>query len=569
MVALLVGGCGGDVGGDDDETPEAEVQRRIAGVETSRQGSTDFVTIDDDSWHVVQSGDRIRTDTSGEGWVRIRDCMLIYIFQDSGLVKATCPKSSYTGGNVVCSLSGTSVFNNQCSDQIVIQTDSAELVLQGTWFSVTYQPERQLTLVLVLDGAVASRPVVNTETFLLAEAADVGSGYFWFTTPGIQADAVAGLSARAPHPLEQLEPLIEELGIERWIDRLRERAGADRVPFPDFGSGPTPTSDVPTATAPPDETVFRRFVAEPDTVFSYRDPRCTMLSWEVDNPAAVFLGADAVEPGGSREVCPDETTTYTLRVERHDGESESHDATVTVARDTSPPVIDRTALAPEPVVAGKDASLTVAARDDESGLSRVELWRGDAAIDECRAMPCTFRLGTLRPGRVTLEVRAYDNAGNVEARPVTFDVLENKPDLVITTLEQDGDVTYNDDGYVSVPVRVVIRNDGPANAGAFKLSIDYTDDRGIPFGVPFTVEGEPSGYYPDLDGLRAGASVEVRGAVFSPFWEAGQEISLVVTVDSCAGEEFTPPYCRIDEIEERNNDSTPLLVMLNPAPVID
>lgn len=575
VIGLILGACGGPDTGGGDETPEAEVQRRSAGVQTSQQGNSAFVTIDDDSWHVVQSGDRIRTDTSGEGWVRIRDCMLIYIFQDSGLVKATCPRSFYSGGNVVCSLGGTSAFNNQCSDQIVIQTDSAELQLHGTWFSVTYLPERQLTLVLVLDGAVASRPVVNTETFLLSTATDVGSGYFWFTTPGIQADAVAGLTARDPHPLDELAPLVDDLGLGPWIDRLRERAAADRVPFPDLGAGPTPTSEPPTPegptpTAPPGETVFRRFVADPDTVYSYRDPRCSTLSWEVENPAGVSLNDEPVAATDARSVCPTETTTYTLRVERHDGQTEAHDVTVTVAADTSKPVIDRVALSPERVVAGDDVTLTVAAHDDESGLSRVELWRGRSAIDECRASPCTFRLGRFEPGRVELELRAYDNAGNTETRPVSFDVAVNKPDLVITTFEKTGDVTYNDQGYIAVPVRAIIQNAGPADAGPFKISVDYIDPAtGRPFGVPFTVEGEASGYYPNLDSLAADTSVTLSGMVANPFWTSGEEIALIVTVDSCAGDEFPPPYCRVDEIDEKNNDSARLMVLLNPPVIIE
>ena len=66
----------------------------------------------------------------------IDDCLLIYVFQDSRMRKATCPKSDYLGGNVTCSEEGTAVYNNQCAAQIIIQTPGAQIASVGSWLSI-------------------------------------------------------------------------------------------------------------------------------------------------------------------------------------------------------------------------------------------------------------------------------------------------------------------------------------------------------------------------------------------------------------------------------------------------
>jgi hypothetical protein len=146
--------------------------------------------------------------------------MLIYIFQQSRLIKAACPKSDYLGGNVTCAVEGTSVYNNQCASQIVIQTPSVELVLEGTWLSVTYLPEQQLSLIMVFEGQVSAHPVLNADTYDQGAAVDIVAGYFWFSTPGATAEPIAGLAARELHSFDQLLPVVEELNLWHWIERI-------------------------------------------------------------------------------------------------------------------------------------------------------------------------------------------------------------------------------------------------------------------------------------------------------------------------------------------------------------
>ena len=49
---------------------------------------------------------------------------------------------------------------------------------------------------------------------------------------------------------------------------------------------------------------------------------CTILHWEIENVDAVFFDGTPVSGRGIREVCPEETTRYTLLVLYSDGEQE-------------------------------------------------------------------------------------------------------------------------------------------------------------------------------------------------------------------------------------------------------
>ena len=217
------------------------VRRELAEVWAGSGDVRVLPQLKDDTWYDLSAGDLVTTDDSGEGWVKMSDCMLIYVFQDSGLIKAACPRSDYSGGNVTCAMAGTSVYNNSCASQIIIQTLSAEVVLEGTWLSVTYLEEQQLTVIMVFEGQAEVRPVQHFDARTLAETVEVVEGHFWFSAPGVRADPVAGLAAREPHPFDRLPPLIEALDLGPWLERIKKRAEADKVPFPDFPPAPTPT----------------------------------------------------------------------------------------------------------------------------------------------------------------------------------------------------------------------------------------------------------------------------------------------------------------------------------------
>lgn len=139
-----------------------------------------------------------------------------------------------------------------------------------------------------------------------------------------------------------------------------------------------------------------------------------------------------------------------------------------------------------------------------------------------------------------------------------FVVFGCSPDLVVTTFETTGAPTVNVEGSAQVPVRVVVRNQGNASAGTFKVATEYTGSAGT-FVVSFSVPGQSSVWYPFTAApLAAGQDVTFLGNVIFHPSVHGETVSLVAIADSCSGDEFTPAYCRVNESNEGNNESAAL-----------
>ena len=81
----------------------------------------------------------------------------------------------------------------------------------------------------------------------------------------------------------------------------------------------------PTATPTPSAINFR---ADSDTL---QGDDCTTLRWDVDNVSAVFIDEIATSGHDILQICPEETTTYTLRVVYPDGSETTRTVTITVA----------------------------------------------------------------------------------------------------------------------------------------------------------------------------------------------------------------------------------------------
>ncbi|MCY3946592.1 MAG: LysM peptidoglycan-binding domain-containing protein [Anaerolineaceae bacterium] len=84
-----------------------------------------------------------------------------------------------------------------------------------------------------------------------------------------------------------------------------------------------PAPESPTAeatTAGVVETATPLLFSADSTVLSAGE--CTILRWEIENVDAVFFDGTPVSGRGIREVCPEETTRYTLLVLYSDGEQE-------------------------------------------------------------------------------------------------------------------------------------------------------------------------------------------------------------------------------------------------------
>lgn len=143
------------------------------------------------------------------------------------------------------------------------------------------------------------------------------------------------------------------------------------------------------------------------------------------------------------------------------------------------------------------------------------------------------------------------------------------PDLV-ATIEQNGATSLQEQG-TFIPVTVTVTNQGDSPADIFKVSIDFETPDGFgPFLVSFLMpDGStfPGGsfFFAFTEApLLAGASVSIDGNVLitSPNGDNGDVVILTALADSCAAEEFTEPFCRIEECDEENNTSEPLTVTI-------
>jgi hypothetical protein len=134
------------------------------------------------------------------------------------------------------------------------------------------------------------------------------------------------------------------------------------------------------------------------------------------------------------------------------------------------------------------------------------------------------------------------------------------PDLVILSITRTGNPTAAG-GNVEVPVTVIVKNQGNAAAGAFKVSTDFSKAGAAPLAVAFTVPGQSSIWYPHASGLNAGSTIAFTGKL--TFLSATHGlVSVAAVADSCSGEEFAEAYCHVRERSETNNRSTPLAVTL-------
>ncbi|MCX6031945.1 MAG: hypothetical protein NT169_21935 [Chloroflexi bacterium] len=105
----------------------------------------------------------------------------------------------------------------------------------------------------------------------------------------------------------------------------RRPAPDERTPTPSAGPSPTVTSGAPTFTPTPTRPSWASIFWADNYVLAPNG--CTMLHWNVENVDAVLLDGGETTGKDDRQVCPSQTTTYTLRAVSSTG---TQDRTVTI-----------------------------------------------------------------------------------------------------------------------------------------------------------------------------------------------------------------------------------------------
>jgi DNA-binding transcriptional ArsR family regulator len=211
---------------------ESTVRRDRANVLLGTREDISLTTLSDDEWHSLEDKGRVATDANGEGLLNFKGCMSIHLFHDSELTTAPCSKAEYKSGNVICSVAGTSAFNNSCNSRVIIQTDSAEILLNGTWLTVTYLPSRQLSLISVKKGGATVWPVKNVTGWIRAEPIELKEGQYCYSSPGEIPRPINGLPQRQPLSQETLPKIDKELKLTSWLGNIEEKAKQDNVSTP-------------------------------------------------------------------------------------------------------------------------------------------------------------------------------------------------------------------------------------------------------------------------------------------------------------------------------------------------
>jgi hypothetical protein len=139
----------------------------------------------------------------------------------------------------------------------------------------------------------------------------------------------------------------------------------------------------------------------------------------------------------------------------------------------------------------------------------------------------------------------------------------DRPDLRVLSFQPTGEARPGD-GTVDVPVELVVYNDGDVPAAIFKVSVAYTSDSGGPYSVALTADGTPDvdssfGYYPfSAHELEPDGEIVFTGVLRFADDGTARVTDVVATADSCSGDEFIDPaVCRVVEVREDNNTSTP------------
>ena len=200
----------------------------------------------DEVFH-LEPGGFVSTDQSGEAEVTIEDCLKIFLYQGSELIRNTCRESEYESGLAVCSTAGMiSVINNCLNQVVLVQTPNSEIVTTGTEFTVMYIEEQDLTVVQVLEGAVEFTPLVlNAANIPMALGpVTVEADTMIFSTTRLIPEQINQLPERELLPLENWEALRNDLTVkdpyvDLWMESTRLVTEANRGTFPQILVRPT------------------------------------------------------------------------------------------------------------------------------------------------------------------------------------------------------------------------------------------------------------------------------------------------------------------------------------------
>ena len=185
-------------------------------------------------WCQLKEGDSLETNDTGQAELNFSDCWpgRLFLFQASvaRTLVSTCTKADFCpGGNcsnppAICVPNGA-LYADKCAGEFNPVTGSTRIEKNTASYMITYDTDSgDVTTIVVTDGVVRLRPVLQYDPLILGDPMEVTSGQFMFTMPDETLQGVGGLEPRTLHSVEQLPQVVQELGLEDWVIQAAESA---------------------------------------------------------------------------------------------------------------------------------------------------------------------------------------------------------------------------------------------------------------------------------------------------------------------------------------------------------
>ncbi len=196
----------------------------------------------DDLEATLPANSWITTNEGGVAKMKLGSCEFVYLYNDGTLNKSGCQTGSLDSGNWLCN----GAIDISCESKLEIFTPSAAIEVAGTWLSVIYLPDSQLTIVQVFQGRVNVRPAlamakVGTTTTFSQTPIEVIQDNFLFTTPGNISRNIDTFNGRTLIPFDQYLQFKADVvkfdlnggsKLDNWMAQIYLRAVNDNQTFP-------------------------------------------------------------------------------------------------------------------------------------------------------------------------------------------------------------------------------------------------------------------------------------------------------------------------------------------------
>jgi len=219
----------------------------------------------------------------------------------------------------------------------------------------------------------------------------------------------------------------------------------------------------------------------------------------VDAVSANKVIASSVTPAGTTRMGTETTLTInsylvtanTITLRAIDLAGNSTGTNITIVPDNTPPTLAIVSPSPSQHLR-ETVTVTVTTSDTGSGLDRTELWHNATKLAESSTAPwsLTADTRTITDGLHSIEVRAFDKAGNRTSRTRTWRVDNTAPTLTATWPHGEwlrgrleiGFTAVDQGGVVAVELLrlgTVVARANPANTGLFWNSFQHNGESAL------------------------------------------------------------------------------------------